>query len=63
MSARKLQINEVVSMRKVMLLIAILSLGTLCWAGTAREDATERLDNAANVLHEIMGYTTLRASL
>jgi lipid-binding SYLF domain-containing protein len=42
-------------MKKVLFLIAMLSLGTLCWAGTAREDATERLDNAANVLHEIMG--------
>jgi lipid-binding SYLF domain-containing protein len=49
------QNNEVVPMRKVMFLIAMLSLGTLCWAGTAREDATERLDNATNVLHEIMG--------
>jgi SH3 domain-containing YSC84-like protein 1 len=42
-------------MRKVMFLIAMFSLGTLCWADTAREDATERLDNATNVLHEIMG--------
>jgi len=42
-------------MKKVMFLTAILSLGTLCWAGTAREDATDRLDNATNVLHEIMG--------
>jgi SH3 domain-containing YSC84-like protein 1 len=42
-------------MRKVMFLIAMLSLGTLCWAGTALEDATERIDNATNVLHEIMG--------
>jgi hypothetical protein len=42
-------------MNKVILLIAILSLGTLCWAGSAREDATERLDNATTVMHEIMG--------
>jgi SH3 domain-containing YSC84-like protein 1 len=42
-------------MKKVMFLLAMLSLGTLCWAGSAREDATERLENAANVLHEIMG--------
>ena len=41
-------------MKIVMFLLAMLSLGTLCWAGTAREDATERLDNATNVLHEIM---------
>src|SRR5581483_5302224 len=42
-------------MKKVMLLLAMCSLGTLCWAGSAKEDATERLQNATNVLHEIMG--------
>jgi lipid-binding SYLF domain-containing protein len=42
-------------MKKLILLLAIFSLGTLCWAGSAREDATERLENATNVLHEIMG--------
>ncbi len=42
-------------MKKVMFLFAMLSLGTLCWAGSAREDATDRLDNAAQVLHEVMG--------
>ena len=42
-------------MRKVMFVLAMLSLGTLCWAGSAREDATERLDNATSVMHEIMG--------
>jgi lipid-binding SYLF domain-containing protein len=42
-------------MKKVMLCLAMLSLGSLCWAGSAREDATERLENATNVLHEIMG--------
>jgi lipid-binding SYLF domain-containing protein len=42
-------------MKKVMFLLAMLSLGTLCWAGSAREDATDRLDNATKVLHEIMG--------
>ena len=41
-------------MKKVMFLLAMLSLGTLCWAGSAREDATDRLDNATKVLHEIM---------
>jgi SH3 domain-containing YSC84-like protein 1 len=44
-------------MKKVMILLAMLSLGTLCWAGSAREDATDRLDNATNVLHEIMGMS------
>jgi lipid-binding SYLF domain-containing protein len=42
-------------MKKVMLVLAMLSLGTLCWAGSAREDATERLENATSVMHEIMG--------
>jgi lipid-binding SYLF domain-containing protein len=44
-------------MKKVMILLAMLSLGTPCWAGSAREDATDRLDNATNVLHEIMGMS------
>ena len=42
-------------MKKVMFLLAMLSLGTLCWAGSAREDATDRLNNATSVMHEIMG--------
>jgi lipid-binding SYLF domain-containing protein len=42
-------------MKKIMFLLASLSLGTLCWAGSAREDATDRLDNATQVLHAIMG--------
>src|ERR1700731_2337903 len=42
-------------MKKVMFLLAMFGLGTLSWAGSAREDATERLENAANVVHEIMG--------
>ena len=42
-------------MKKVMLLLAMFGVGTLCWAGSAKEDATERLQNATNVLHEIMG--------
>ncbi|MFZ1916539.1 MAG: lipid-binding SYLF domain-containing protein [Terriglobales bacterium] len=42
-------------MKKVMFVLAMLSLGTLCWAGSAKEDATERLENATGVMHEIMG--------
>jgi SH3 domain-containing YSC84-like protein 1 len=42
-------------MRKVIFVFAMLGLGTLCWAGSAREDATDRLDSATTVLHEIMG--------
>jgi lipid-binding SYLF domain-containing protein len=41
-------------MRKAMFVLAMLSLGALCWAGSAREDATDRLDNAATVMREIM---------
>ena len=42
-------------MKKIMFVLAALSLGSMCWAASAREDATDRLDNATNVLHEIMG--------
>jgi SH3 domain-containing YSC84-like protein 1 len=41
-------------MKKVMLLIAVLSLGTLGWAASARQDVTDRLDNSVKVLQEIM---------
>jgi SH3 domain-containing YSC84-like protein 1 len=40
--------------KRTMFVLAMLSVGTLCWAGSAREDATDRLDNATTVLHEIM---------
>ncbi|MGA2204304.1 MAG: lipid-binding SYLF domain-containing protein [Terriglobales bacterium] len=42
-------------MKKVMFLLAMLSLGTLCWAASALEEATDRLNNATSVMHEIMG--------
>jgi len=42
-------------MKKVMFVVAMVSLGTLCWAGSAREDATARLYKASSVMHEIMG--------
>jgi lipid-binding SYLF domain-containing protein len=41
-------------MKRIMFSLAMLGLGTLGWAGTGREDATERLDNATRVTHEIM---------
>jgi lipid-binding SYLF domain-containing protein len=41
-------------MKKLMFVLAMLSVGNFCWAGTAREDATERLENATRVVHEIM---------
>jgi lipid-binding SYLF domain-containing protein len=42
-------------MKKVMFVLAMLSLSTLSWAGSALEDATDRLNNATSVMHEIMG--------
>lgn len=42
-------------MKKLMFLLAILSFGTLCWAGSERQEAINRLNNAATVLNEIMG--------
>ena len=41
-------------MKNLMFLFAILSFGTLCWAGSERRDAIDRLNNAAKVLDEIM---------
>jgi SH3 domain-containing YSC84-like protein 1 len=38
-----------------MLFAALLSLTSLGWADSDREKSNERLDNAGNVLHEIMG--------
>ena len=41
-------------MKKLMLLVALLSLATFGWAGTNRESSNERMNKAAKVLHEIM---------
>ena len=41
-------------MKKLAFVVTTLSLATLCWAGSAREDAIARLDNATEVLHDIM---------
>jgi lipid-binding SYLF domain-containing protein len=41
-------------MKKLMLVLAMLSMGTLSWADSAREAATERLQNATKVLQEVM---------
>jgi SH3 domain-containing YSC84-like protein 1 len=40
--------------KKLAVMSAVLSLATLGWADTKKEDATERLDNSAKVLHEVM---------
>ncbi len=41
-------------MKRLTILVAILSFGTPCWAKSAREDAVNRLDHAAKVLNEVM---------
>lgn len=44
-------------MKRLMILLAILSLGTLCWAGSKRQERqndVNRLDKSATVLNEIM---------
>lgn len=41
-------------MKKPSLLLLLVALTTFSWAGTAREDADNRLANSARVLHEIM---------
>ena len=47
--------KEVKVMKKVMLLVAVLSLSCLGWADSKKEAATDRLENASKVLTEIMG--------
>ena len=41
-------------MKKVMTLVALLSLSSIGWAGSNREATTDRLDHAGRVIHEIM---------
>ena len=41
-------------MKKLMLVVALLSLATFGWAESKLESSNDRLDNAARVLHEIM---------
>ncbi len=41
-------------MKKLITLAAVLSLTSVCWAGSGREATTDRLDHAGAVLHEIM---------
>jgi lipid-binding SYLF domain-containing protein len=41
-------------MKKLMTLVAVLSMTTVCWAGSGREATVDRLDHAGAVLHEIM---------
>ncbi len=41
-------------MKKVMTLVALLSMTSMGWAASNREATNDRLDHASNVLHEIM---------
>ena len=41
-------------MKKLMTIAALLSLTSVCWAGSGREATVDRLDHAGAVLHEIM---------
>lgn len=41
-------------MKKITILLLMICMSSLSWAGTAREDATDRLNNAAKVLNELM---------
>ena len=41
-------------MKKLMTLVAVLSLTSVGWAGTDREATVDRMDHAGAVLHEIM---------
>ena len=41
-------------MKKLLLLVVALGVSNVSWAGTARQDAVNRMDNAAQVLHEIL---------
>jgi lipid-binding SYLF domain-containing protein len=41
-------------MKKIITLAAILSMTSVCWAGSGREASVDRLDHAGAVLHEIM---------
>jgi SH3 domain-containing YSC84-like protein 1 len=42
-------------MKKLVLLLVMLGLASLCWAGSERRAVVERLNNSAKVLDEIMG--------
>jgi len=45
---------KAVSLKKLVLLGAMLGLANLCWAGSERRAAVDRLNNSATVLDEIM---------
>ncbi|HEY1768560.1 MAG TPA: lipid-binding SYLF domain-containing protein [Terracidiphilus sp.] len=41
-------------MKKIMLLIAVVGLAPLCWADQSKEQIDDRLQKAAEVLHQVM---------
>src|SRR6202167_5835232 len=41
-------------MKKLMTLVAVLSMTSIAWAGSNREATDDRLDHAGRVIHEIM---------
>lgn len=41
-------------MKRLIFLITVLMFEAPCWAGSEREDAVNRLDHSAKVLHELM---------
>jgi len=41
-------------MKKLMTLVAVLSMTSMAWAGSNREATDDRLDHAGRVIHEIM---------
>jgi SH3 domain-containing YSC84-like protein 1 len=41
-------------MKKLASMLTVLAFASLAWAGQSREDVTQRLDNAAKVMQEIM---------
>src|SRR5438270_10041678 len=45
---------EAVTMKKLLLCVVVVGVTSFSWAGTARQDAVNRMDNAAQVLHEIL---------
>ena len=41
-------------MKKLMTIVAVLSMTSMAWAGSNREATTDRLEHAGRVIHEIM---------
>jgi SH3 domain-containing YSC84-like protein 1 len=48
------RVMEAVIVKKLLLLAVVLGFANSSWAGSARKDAVDRMDNAAQVLHEIL---------